>query len=319
MLTQSVFNLLYKNPAEIISGSQIAAELNISREMVRKIVEKLKADEVKIDSVSNRGYRYVGGHILSHDLIKSDLKTKIFGQTLEIFDTLDSTNSYLKNLPIVPEGQTAIAAELTAARGRFNREYFTPKNHGLYLSLRFAPKIFPEDLQFITVVAAVAAVRAISSISGKNVDIKWVNDIYYDGRKLCGILTEVIASAENFETLNVVVGFGINTKSVTGDLSKIATGIYDICGKIVSRNDLAAELLNTFEDLYFKFISGGKGEILAEYKSHQMLFGRQVTVHRGGENFNAKVVDMNENAALIVKDKRGTTHTLTAGEVSLKL
>ena len=319
MTTANVFNLLYANKGEVISGGKIASELNISREMVRKIIEKLRADEVEIETVPNRGYTYIGGHILSQNLIKSRLKTQIFGQKIDILDKIDSTNTHLKNLENADEGLTAIAAELTAAKGRFNRSYHTPRNGGLYLSVRFAPKINPEDLQFITVIAATAAAQTISALTGKNVDIKWVNDIFYEGKKMCGILTEVTASAENFETLNVVVGFGINTKPVEGDLAKIATSTHDLCGKIISRNELAAELLNNFEDLYLRFLNGGKGEILAEYKSRQMLFGHIVTVHRANEMFNTKVIGMNENAALIVQDESGKSHVLTAGEVSLKL
>ena len=319
MLPQLVFNILHRNKGEVVSGAEIAEELNISREMVRKIIEKLKADEVEIETVHSRGYRYIGGHILSQELIKSALKTQIFGQKIEIFDKIDSTNPYLKNLTSTAEGQTVIAAEQTLGKGRFNRDFHSPKHGGLYLSMRFAPKISPAELQFITVIAACAVCRAIATLTGVEADVKWVNDIFYNNRKLCGISTEVIASAENFETLNVVVGVGINTKPVGKNLATIATSTYDLCGRVISRNDLAAELLNNFEELYFKFINRGKAEILHEYKSRQMLFGRTVTVHFANEEFVAKVVSMNENAALIVRDENEKTHILTAGEVSLKL
>ena len=257
-----------------------------------------------------------------YDILNKEKISKLLNNQheIEIFDEIDSTNNYLKSCykNDKKDFHIVIANSQTKGKGRLNRQFYSPSNNGIYFSFLLFPKIPLEDCVFLTTIAAVSVYRAIKKVFSLETQIKWVNDIYCKGKKLCGILTESsfdsIANKLNY----AIVGIGINFKKsqFPNDISNIAISLEE-CVKITcDKNTLIAEIINNFEELYNKLPNK---EFIEEYRKKSMLIGKKVTVIQNDISYEAKVLDIDENANLVVNDNNGIEHTLFHGEVSLKI
>lgn len=196
-------------------------------------------------------------YMLNKESIGGRLNTETFGRQMEILSVVGSTNDYLKTLSDKPEGYCVVADGQTEGRGRLSRKFYSPKGQGVYLSVLLKPQIPLEDINFITLCAGAAVHLALSEVCGLNTHVKWVNDIFFEGKKICGILTETSVCAENSVVNSVITGIGINTGTVAAEVSDIATSVYAISGQTGIRNELIASVLNFFEKLYFDFVRRG--------------------------------------------------------------
>lgn len=327
MLKDKILALLMKNKNEIVTGGELARRLGVSRTAVWKAIGSLKEDGYEIESLKNSGYRFLNaGDVLSESLIRSSLTAKFFGNRIDILETTTSTIHYIKeratgSTTCPPEGYAVLADGQTGGRGRMGRSFSSPRGEGVYLSLLLKPAVPPEEIQFLTICAAVAVSNALQKVCGFEPSIKWVNDIYYDGKKICGILTEAVINAEMGSIESVVVGMGVNTGNLAADIKEIATSTYEITGKRGDRNAIAAEILNQFEGIYLDFTQRGKKqEILKAYANRQYVVGRCVIVSGPGlEPYEAVPTGLDEAGRLIVIKSDGTTQSLNSGEVSLKV
>lgn len=246
--------------------------------------------------------------------IRRHLKTAVFGHPLVYEEATASTNDTCRRLAQqgAPEGTTVMARTQTAGRGRRGRNFLSPEG-GVYLSLLLRPD--PDvDPGHITTMMAVAAARAIQRLCPAPVGIKWVNDLYLNGKKLGGILTEGTADAGG-RLIYAVVGIGINVKATPPEVRSIATSLADE-GYTVDRNRLIAALLGEWENLY---THNDPREIREESRRRSVVLGHTVTVLRGNETFTARAVYINEQGHLLVKTADGETIELFSGEVSLQL
>lgn len=252
---------------------------------------------------------------LTREIILSHLRTTVFGQTLEVVDTTASTNSDLRRLAAdgAPEGTTLVAVTQTGGRGRRGRSFFSPSG-GIYLSVLLRPRTVT-DGGLITSCAAVAAARAIERLCPLQVGIKWVNDLYINGRKVCGILAEGGLTAAG-ETDYIVLGFGINVApcEMPDELKEIATSLGNECAP-PSREALIAALLEEWEALYTALPCC---DFLEESRRRSILLGRAVTVLRGDEQFPATVLGITDGGHLLVRTATDEIE-LASGEVSLRL
>ena len=249
--------------------------------------------------------------MLNRDRIVSQLNNPQYEQGLILGDSADSTNLQVKEMAQrgAAEGVTLIVDRQTAGRGRLGRQFHSPEG-GLYLSTLLRPTD-PNPGQ-ITCRAAVAAARAIESLCDLRVDIKWVNDLYVNGRKAAGILAEGILDADGTLTA-VVLGIGINVGATDfpDELSSIATSLGNE-GVSLAREDVAAAFLNEFS------LALTDPAAMEEYRRRNLVLGRQVTVMRGGETFAAAPESITDEGHLIVRTADGVV-TLSSGEVSLRL
>lgn len=252
---------------------------------------------------------------LTRDAILSHLHTVTFGRELQVVDTTASTNTDLRQLAAsgAPEGTTLVAVTQTGGRGRRGRSFFSPSG-GIYLSVLLRPRTVT-DGGLITSCAAVAAARAIERLCDVEVGIKWVNDLYINGRKVCGILAEGGLTPTG-ETDYVVLGFGINVApcEMPSELKDIATSLGNECAP-PSRGALIAALLEEWEALYATLPCR---DFLEESRRRSILTGRAVTVVRGEECFPATVLGITDEGHLLVHTDEGE-QTLASGEVSLRL
>lgn len=240
---------------------------------------------------------------------------------IEFFDEISSTNTVLKERAATGEknGTILISEYQTQGRGRLGRSFFSPRGCGIYLSYLIKPQIKAEDSIFITVAAAVAMVRAIKKVFDIDTKIKWVNDIYYENKKLCGILTEgaVLTSGE---LGYAVLGVGINIKNPPGgypeDFDYKTTNIETIKGEVTTceKHRLIAEFINEFDIIF----NDNKFSFIKEYKEASCIIGESIEILSGEHKGYATAIDINDNAELVAKLPTGETVILSSGDVSIR-
>ena len=239
----------------------------------------------------------------------------------EYFNEIDSTNRYLKELAATgaPEGTVIIANRQTAGRGRLGRSFFSPEDKGIYMSILLRPELELQRSVLITSMAAVAVAGAIEAVSGTTAQIKWVNDIFVNKKKTCGILTEAGIDAQKGTLEYAVLGIGVNvgTMEFPEELKEIATSVSNECGFEVEKEVLIEEILKQLEQWYPTLWTG---EFLEESKQRSILLGKEILVvdtHTEGGSYTAMAVDMDELGHLII-ERNGGREILNSGEVSIR-
>ncbi len=241
---------------------------------------------------------------------------------VQVVDRAVSTNSELWSAAIngAPEGTVLIARQQTGGKGRLGRSFCSAEG-GLYMSLLLRPELCPEDTALITPLAALAVAETVDRLLGINTAIKWVNDVYADGKKLCGILTEASIDPLLAKTSFVIVGIGLNVYAPDGgfpeEIRDIATALLPHGARKEGLfNQLAADIARrVFEYAENPF----NGKALEDYRSKCFVIGKDVTVYRGGDCYNARVLGVDDRYALLIEDEGGNRIALNSGEVSVRL
>ena len=320
-IKQTLLNTLAEADGGYISGAAIAEKLGVSRNAVWKTVKALEADGFVIESVTSKGYRLsADSNRISADLIAPLLTTKEIGRNMQVFSEIGSTNTAAKKLASerVANGTVIIADKQTEGRGRMGRSFESPSGTGIYMSLVLYPKFGLECAPLITSAAACAVAEAIDEVCGCDVSIKWVNDLYLNGRKICGILTEASLGLEMKNLDHAVIGIGVNVRSVRNlfgeELGNIATSIEDETGVKADRNMLCGAMLNKLEH-YLGMVESR--EFLNEYRRRELLTGNTITANVGGNTLTGMAMGIDDNANLIIKLPDGKLKKLGSGEASL--
>ncbi len=227
----------------------------------------------------------------------------------------DSTNARVKEWAArgESEGAVLIADAQSAGRGRLGRSFYSPSGTGLYMSVLLRPRLAAEDMPLLTTAAAVAACRAIEVAAGQRPAVKWVNDVFLCGRKVCGILVEGVP--EQYAVLGAGMNLCAPPDGFPADIADIAGAIFqDRAAAEAQKNGLAARFLNEFWELYRLLPDTA---YLAEYRARCMTLGRRVLVP-GEPACEAVAVDIDGRGALILRTDDGQTRRVAAGEISLR-
>jgi len=322
MTKEKVLRILREHPDAFVSGASLADRLQLSRTAVWKAIRQLKADGYEIEAVTNQGYRLLSGSdVLSAEGITRYLKHKE-EIAPRVFPTLTSTNTVLKSLAAedAPAGTAVLAAGQTAGRGRLGRSFWSPSASGLYLSLLLRPDLAPADAPRLTSCAAVAAAEAVAELSGRETGIKWVNDVYMDGKKICGILTEAGMDLESGQVSYVVVGIGINLRTPVGgfpeEIRHVAGAAFDGLSVPDLRNRLAARVLDKLADYGADPFSD---QLFEAYRKRSFAPGKRITILvPGKEPVQAEALYLNRDYSLQVRLDDGSEQKLASGEVSIR-
>ena len=314
-----LLRLFESSKGEWLSGGEIAEKLQISRTAIWKAVESLRADGYAIEAVKSRGY------CLSPDtdIVSSQGVKKYLAKELDItvLEEVTSTNTLLKEMAATgeKEGKIVIANSQTGGKGRMGRKFFSPRNSGVYISVLLRPDAMaPERALKITTMAAVAASRAIEEVTGKEAKIKWVNDIFVDGLKVVGILTEASMSMESGRLEFAVLGIGFNVYQPEGGFPE---ELREIAGALLSekmpdaKNRIAAAFLNHFFEIY------DDAEHLHYedyYREKSLVLGKDVDVLAASGTRRALVLDITDDCNLIVRYEDGSEGVLSSGEVRIR-
>ena len=310
MLKDDILKELAVHRESSISGQALAAQFSVSRNAVWKAIKHLEREGIEIEAVTNKGYRLAPQVLTRFDVQLPE------GVQLYFYDSIDSTNTQAKRLLAEGlQGNALLAAnEQTAGRGRQGRSFYSPKNTGIYYSYVFHPQKTLADAVFITTAAAVSVVRAIERVSTLKPQIKWVNDVYLGGKKVCGILTEAVSDFESGALESVIVGIGINvnTASFPAELRDKAAGLGDASiTRAALLNAAVEELIKVAQDLE-------NPAIMEDYRRHSAVIGKEISFIQNGVTTKATAVEIDDKGALVVKTQQGLT-TLSSGEITLRL
>ena len=329
-LKESVLNLLQESKGEYLSGEELSSQLGVSRTAVWKAIRSLREEGYRIDAVTSKGYMFPNTEArISEDELRKYLPARYRNNRILVYDVTDSTNLRARQIAAGAgpdeggsvHGSAVFALRQTAGRGRLGRSFFSPEE-GIYLSIVIKPDFDFSKSVLVTVAAASAVVGAIEKVCGKKAQIKWVNDVYLDGKKVCGILTEGITDLESGQIDYLVIGIGINTtlRGFPAELKKTAGAVEGD----YSRPELAAEvitgILDYMEDLDEK-------AFMEIYRSRSMLIGKDVLVYKGIYRKDpsqelggrpARVLGIDDEGGLEVIYSDGSRETLRTGEVSVR-
>ena len=322
---EAVLSLLREEEA-FLSGEALSRRLGLSRAAVWKAVDALRGAGYEIEARTGLGYRLCAGpDALTEVEIRSFLgPTAAVGRELRCFEELDSTNNYLKSLPDGPDGLAVTAESQTAGRGRMDRSFQSPRGQGIYLSVLLRPPLPPDRLPPVTALAGVAVCAAVERVCGVRPGLKWPNDPVLNGKKLCGILTELSLEAETGRVQSLVLGVGINVGQGPEDFSpevrEMATSLRQALGKPVSRPRLTAALLEELDRAYAALLAGDLSAYLAAYRRDCVNLGKPVQLipADGGARETAQAVDIDREFSLVVRGEDGKERTVRSGEVSVR-
>ncbi len=312
---EKLLTLLENRRGSFVSGEEAAKELSVTRAAVWKAVKALCQEGYPIDAVTNRGYRLSDrGDVLSAQGIARYLNPEL---QASVERSVDSTNAAARRLAErgEPEGTVVLSGSQTQGRGRYGRSFYSPADTGVYLSLLLRPAGDPRQTVPLTAAAAAAMCQAMEALGVEGPKIKWVNDIFLRGKKVCGILCEASFSLETGAPEYVVVGAGINVYTPQGgfppEIADIAGAVWD-APVPDGKNKLAAEFLNRFWALYRE-----GGDFLEDYRRRSLVVGKTVTVLSGDTRREALALAIDDRCRLRVRFGDGTEQTLSYGEISI--
>lgn len=321
-MKDKILKYLIKNKDNgFISGEKISNELNISRVAVWKYISALKEEGFIIESLRNKGYKLIKNPIDIHPLeIKESLNTSFIGKNIYYFDTVDSTNTLARKYS-KENGAVIISEEQTSGRGRLGRDWTSPKYKGLWFSIVLTPEMEPQYAPMISHVAAAALIKSFVNLGFTDVKCKWPNDIIINGKKICGILTEL--SAELSRINHIIVGIGININLDESDfpmeLLDKAGSLKLIRGKDIERKALLVDILQNFEALYEKFEKNLDIKTSIDIcKEYSAVLGKEVYIINKTEKEKVTVVDIDDKGQLIVRDAQGNLKEIISGEISVR-
>lgn len=317
-----VLAVLEQHKGSYVSGQEIAQRLDITRAAVWRAIAELRKQGYDIEASTKIGYRLAAdSDKLSSEGIMSVLPEGL-AVDIRYHETIDSTNREAKRLALegCVHGTVVVSGSQSGGRGRLGRSFYSPPDSGLYLSVVLRPDVASSFALRITSAAAVAVCRAIERHSDRKASIKWVNDIFMDGRKVCGILTEGVSGFESGRIESVVVGIGLNHTEPNGgfpdELTNIAGAVFssDSTQKI-SRNQLAADILSCLFELLPQLSDDA---FIEEYRQRSIVLGKTVRVMQGNVSYEAVATGITDDGSLVVKTPEGDENILGTGEISIR-
>lgn len=305
-----------------LSGQELCERLGVSRTAVWKVIRQLQEDGYEIEAVRNRGYRLIeGGDVFTETELKSVIDTRVAGQNLVFLDFVDSTNTRAKQLAESgsPDGTLVVAESQSAAKGRRGRSWMAPAGTGVWFSLLLRPQIEPEHASMLTLVAAMAVEKGIRVATGLEGRIKWPNDIVVDGKKVCGILTEMSADMDCVNHVVVGIGINANIREFPEELKDKATSLLLVSGQTVNRAELLNAVLQAWEEYYGKYLQTEDLSLLAEaYNALLAGLGGRVKVLAPKGEYTGISRGINRLGELLVEREDGTVTEVMSGEVSVR-
>lgn len=313
-----------------VSGMLLGAKLEISRAAVWKRIERLRQAGYQIESLPRAGYiltaepdtptaAAVGSYLSAHSPPDG-----LFSQArLHFFATLDSTNIKAGTMARdgVADGTVVVADHQTNGRGRLGRSWDSPVGVNLYFSLILRPDIEPRHAPQLTLLTGLALAECVQAEGADAVDIKWPNDLLLEGKKLAGILTEMVVEENQIQF--VIIGVGINLNVSLGDLDPeiagIAITLADYLKKKVKRPRFLADFLIRFAVWYSRYLADGFAPIRKVWLDRSRIKGRRVQINLASESFMARAVDLDADGFLLVKrEDSGLQTRVLAGDVLIK-
>lgn len=319
--SKDVIQILYTNQDEYISGQFMAERLAISRTAVKKIIDQLKQEGCEIESINHKGHRLIELPDKWYSGIVEPLidEQKMFDH-VEVIAQIDSTQLLAKQ-KLVGNTDTflILSDEQTKGKGRFNRPWDSSRGKGLWMSIVLRPKVPFEMITKFNLFMALGIRDTMQQFSKESVTIKWPNDIYIDGKKACGFLTEMVANSDGIEA--VICGIGINMNHLAedfqGELQLKATSLRIHANQKIHRYHFLEQLINQIERRYHQFLKQPFSTIRNEYIEASNIWNRTLKFTENAQQFQGKAIDIDEDGYLIVIDDEQIQHKLMSADIEL--
>ena len=317
-MNKTIIQMLIDSDSEYVSGQNISDKLGITRAAVWKRISKLKELGFEIESVTKKGYKLLSyPDILNKELIEIGMKSDFIGHSVEVLESVDSTNDYAKKkAKELVDGSVIISLEQVKGKGRRGRSFHSGKGDGIYLSIILKPGFEPTKAPFITSIAGAALVNTFNKFNIQT-KIKWPNDVLINGKKVAGILTEMSADMEFIEYIVLGVGINVSGLEFPNELKNIATSL-KLEGYDVKKLSIIWQFIYEFELLYNLYLNENTSEVVNILRNNSSVIGKQINVHYMNEIESAIAVDINNQGALIIKTQEGEVKELSSGEISIR-
>ena len=305
-----------------ISGQELCNRFGVSRTAVWKAINQLKEAGYEIEAQQNKGYRLKAApDLMTEAEIKSLMHTDWVAKEVLYFDTIDSTNTKAQELAEkgYPSGTLVVADKQESGKGRRGRSWVSPSGTGIFMTLMIKPDINPNNASMLTLVAALAVAKAITSVTGEEALIKWPNDIVVNGKKVCGILTEMNAQFDYINHIVVGIGINVHNESFPEEISQMASSLMiEAGGKRFHRAQIIAETMSYFEQYYDTFLkTQDLSALVREYDELLVNMNKAVRVLDPKEPFDGKAMGITPKGELIV-DTWESRKLVSSGEVSVR-
>lgn len=305
-----------------ISGQELCNRFGVSRTAVWKAINQLKEAGYEIEAQQNKGYRLMAApDLMTEAEIKSLMHTEWVAKEVLYFDTIDSTNTKAQELAEkgYPSGTLVVADKQESGKGRRGRSWVSPSGTGIFMTLMIKPDINPNNASMLTLVAALAVAKAITSVTSEKALIKWPNDIVINGKKVCGILTEMNAQFDYINHIVVGIGINVHNESFPEEISQMASSLMiEAGGKRFHRAQIIAETMSYFEQYYDTFLkTQDLSALVREYDELLVNRNKSVRVLDPKEPFDGKAMGITPKGELIV-DTWESRKLVSSGEVSVR-
>ena len=305
-----------------ISGQELCNRFGVSRTAVWKAINQLKEAGYEIEAQQNKGYRLMAApDLMTEAEIKSLMHTEWVAKEVLYFDTINSTNTKAQELAEkgYPSGTLVVADKQESGKGRRGRSWVSPSGTGIFMTLMIKPDINPNNASMLTLVAALAVAKAITSVTGEEALIKWPNDIVVNGKKVCGILTEMNAQFDYINHIVVGIGINVHNESFPEEISQMASSLMiEAGGKRFHRAQIIAETMSYFEQYYDTFLkTQDLSALVREYDELLVNRNKSVRVLDPKEPFDGKAMGITPKGELIV-DTWESRKLVSSGEVSVR-
>lgn len=320
-MKSEILRLLKENDT-YISGQQLCEQFQVSRTAIWKVIDQLKKEGYQIEAVRNKGYRLIESpDVMSKAEIDSLVDTKWAGKNVIYYDETDSTNNRAKEAGNnkEPHGTLFVADMQMAGKGRRGRVWKSPSGSSIYMTILLYPDIPPVKAPQLTLIMAIAVAEGIREVTGLETKIKWPNDIVVNGKKICGILTEMSTEIDYINHVVIGIGINVNMESFPEDIAKTATSLRIEAGKEFRRFELIAAIIEHFEKAYEAVCEAGSLEpIMEDYNRLLVNCGRRVRVLEPEHEYDALALGIDKTGELQVECEDGSRKSVFAGEVSVR-
>ncbi|MEY8445740.1 biotin--[acetyl-CoA-carboxylase] ligase [Enterococcus ratti] len=316
MTTKDKVLQLLKETPHFLSGEKMAQQLQVSRTSIWKAIKELEKMGYQFIHQA-KGYRYLPSDILDAQEIYQTLLP--FEPNLNVF-VVEHSESTMKDARLAAakaNGPALFVANMQEqAHGRFGRPFFAAPGQGIYMSLLIHPNQRFDELPQYTIIAASACVKAIWELTGKDTMIKWVNDIYLNGKKISGILSEAISNMETGEISSIIIGIGLNfsipQENFPEGIQHIASSLFLDGQKTITRNQLIGQIWKNF----YLFLLDTTNDYLTLYRKKSFVLGKKVSFNQKGQQYTGIAEKIGNHGELIVQIGNQSV-TLSSGEISL--
>ncbi len=313
---------LLRESGDYISGQELCSLFGVSRTAVWKVINQLKEEGYGIEAVQNKGYRLrLNPDVLSYSELKSRIRNNWAGSEIYYYEETGSTNIDAKRLGEegAAHGTIVVADKQNAGRGRRGRTWQSPAGKDIYFTILLRPSFEPDKASGLTLVMALSVAQAVERKCSLKAGIKWPNDVVLNGKKICGILTEMNMETDYIQHVVIGVGINVNLDEMPEEISQTATSILRESGEKTARAELLQEVLARFEENYGMYEKESDlSYMLEEYNSYLVNVGKQVKVLDPKGEFEGIARGINASGELLIETPDGKVAEIYAGEVSVR-